>query len=157
MSLRCLLFQPFGVTLYKLRWEIIYFILNSSTIFSRGDKRIIYKITKIVRTLWLAERRVCMTVCRHGCDVKMLCFSNANHERHRFEKGFELKYLTILLYVPISSSVETWKILRNMLCQFFFHLSWHFKQEKLIFWKASFLHNKDWLRVKASCTRLWDW
>ena len=29
----------------------------------------IYKITKIVRTLWLAERRGCMRVCNHGCDV----------------------------------------------------------------------------------------
>ena len=26
-----------------------------------------YKITKIVRALWLAERRVCMRVCKHGC------------------------------------------------------------------------------------------
>ena len=26
-----------------------------------------YKITKIVRTLWLAERRGCMRVCKHGC------------------------------------------------------------------------------------------
>ena len=26
-----------------------------------------YKITKIVRALLLAERRVCMTVCKHGC------------------------------------------------------------------------------------------
>ena len=34
----------------------------------------IYKITKIVRALWLAERRVCMRVGKHGCDVKMFCF-----------------------------------------------------------------------------------
>ena len=26
-----------------------------------------YKITKIVRALWLAERRVCMRVCKHAC------------------------------------------------------------------------------------------
>ena len=26
-----------------------------------------YKITKIVPALWLAERRVCMRVCKHGC------------------------------------------------------------------------------------------
>ena len=37
-----------------------------------------------------------------------------------FEKGFELKNSTNLLYLPISSSVGTWKIFRNMLCQFFF-------------------------------------
>ena len=37
-----------------------------------------YKITEIVRALWLAERRVCMRVCKHGCDVKMFCFPRAN-------------------------------------------------------------------------------
>ena len=26
-----------------------------------------YKTTKIVRVLWLARRRVCMRVCKHGC------------------------------------------------------------------------------------------
>ena len=31
----------------------------------------VYKITKIVRTLWLAERRACMRVCNHGCDVTL--------------------------------------------------------------------------------------
>ena len=34
----------------------------------------IYKITKIVHTLWLAERRVCMKVCKHGWDVKIFVF-----------------------------------------------------------------------------------
>ena len=29
------------------------------------------KITKIVRTLWLAERRACMRVCNHDCDVTL--------------------------------------------------------------------------------------
>ena len=38
-----------------------------------------YKITKIVRALWLAERSVCMRLCKHGCGVKMFCFSRANH------------------------------------------------------------------------------
>ena len=55
-----------------------------------------------------------MRVCRHGCDVKMFCFSR------EFEKGFELKTSTSLLYLPISSSAETWIIFRNMLCQLFF-------------------------------------
>ena len=38
-----------------------------------------YKITKIVRVLWLAKRRVCMRASKHGCDVKMFCFTSANH------------------------------------------------------------------------------
>ena len=29
-----------------------------------------YKKAKIVHALWLAERRVCLRVCKHGCDVK---------------------------------------------------------------------------------------
>ena len=37
-------------------------------------------------------------------------------------------------------------------CVNLFRLSWHFKREKPLFWKASFLQNKDWLRVQASCT-----
>ena len=33
-----------------------------------------YKITKIVHTLRLAERSVCMRVCKHGCDVRCFAF-----------------------------------------------------------------------------------
>ena len=42
--------------------------------------------------------------------------------KHEFQKGFELKNSRSLLYLPISSSAETWKIFRNMLSQFFFSL-----------------------------------
>ena len=49
-----------------------------------------------------------MKVCKRGCDV--------NDVLHKFEKGFELKNSSrSLLYLPISSSAETWKIFRNML------------------------------------------
>ena len=49
-----------------------------------------YKITKIVRALWLAESSVCMGVCKHGCGVKMFCFSRLLR-KHEFEKVFEFK------------------------------------------------------------------
>ena len=90
----------------------------------------IYKIpvTKIVRTLWLAERSVCMRVCKHGCDVKMFCFSRANHVQNS----------TSLLYLPIPLSAESWKSFTNKLCQFCFRLSRHFKLEKSVFWKHLF-------------------
>ena len=39
--------------------------------------------------------------------------------KHEFEKGFELETSKSLHYLPISSSAETWKVFRNMLCQFF--------------------------------------
>ena len=44
------------------------------------------KITKIVRALWLAERNVCMRVCKHGCGVKMFCFSRTNHASTNLKK-----------------------------------------------------------------------
>ena len=34
----------------------------------------------------------------------------------------------------------------------FFRLSWHFKLEKPVFWKAFFLQNKDWFRVQDLAT-----
>ena len=34
-------------------------------------------------------------------------------------------------------------------CVNFFRLSWHFKREKPVFWKASFLENRDWLRATS--------
>ena len=73
-----------------------------------------YKITKTERALWLAERSVCMRVFKHGCDVNMFCFSRANHARTN------LKTFLSLLYLPIPSSAETWKIFKNKLCQFIF-------------------------------------
>ena len=65
-----------------------------------------------------------------------------------FFLSFWVENSTSLLYFPIPSSAETWKILTNMLRNFFFHLSWHFKREKSGFWKSSFLQNKYWLRVQ---------
>ena len=45
----------------------------------------VYKITKIVRTLWLAERRVCMRVCKHGCHVTLSVFPR--HNLKPFQSG----------------------------------------------------------------------
>ena len=39
--------------------------------------------------------------------------------KHEFEKGFELKNSSSLLYSPIYLSSETWKIFRNTECQFY--------------------------------------
>ena len=82
----------------------------------------LHKITKIVCALWLADRRVCMRVCKHGCGVKMFCFSRTNHAITNLETFLSWKLHTFTLFIPIPSSAETWKIFRNMLCQFFFSL-----------------------------------
>ena len=77
----------------------------------------IYNMTKIARALSLAERRVCMRVM--CCDVKMSCFSRANHASTNLKKVFELKNSSSWLYLPISSSAETWKILQKCSVNFF--------------------------------------
>ena len=48
---------------------------NENYRFTNNCVTLTYKISKIARALWLAERRVCMRVRKHGCDVKMFCFS----------------------------------------------------------------------------------
>ena len=58
----------------------------------------IYKIAKIVRALWSAERRVCMRVCKHGCDVKMFCFSRANHVSTNLKKFLTSKLDKVTLF-----------------------------------------------------------
>ena len=78
----------------------------------------IYKITNIERALWLAERRVCTRVCKHGCDVKMFCFSRANHASTSLKKFFGWNS-TRLLYLPVPLSGETWKIFTNTCVNFF--------------------------------------
>ena len=106
-----------------------------------------YKISKIVRGLWLAERRVCMGVCKHGWDVKMFCFSRALIRQAQIWKCSWAENATNLLYLPIPSSVETWKIFtKHAFLSIFFRLSWHFKREKSVICKASFLQDKNWLR-----------
>ena len=77
------------------------------------------KITKIVRALWLAERCVCMRVyvimvVTSRCFALLAIITQA-----RIWKRFWVKNSTSLLYLPIPSSAETWKIFTNMLCQFF--------------------------------------
>ena len=61
------------------------------------NHRVLYKITKIVRALWLAERSVCMRVYKQGSVLKMFWFSRANHAIKNLEK-FSSGRSTSLLY-----------------------------------------------------------
>ena len=76
--------------------------------------------------------------------------------KHEFEKGFELKTQQVYFIYPFPRRLKLEKSLETC-CINFFSLELTFKREKPVFWKASFLQNKDWLRVQASCTRLRDW
>ena len=102
-----------------------------------------------MRALWLAERLVCMRVCKHGCSVKMLCFSHANHASTNLKKFSSLKLNKFTLF---THSFVGWNLENRYKkgVSFFFRLSWHFKREKPVFFKASFLQKKDWLRAQAS-------
>ena len=74
-----------------------------------------YKISKIVPALWLAEMSVCMRICKHGCGVRLFGFSCANHASTKL-KSFRVQNSTSLLYLPIPSSAETWKIATKKVC-----------------------------------------
>ena len=54
----------------------------------------VYKVTKILRALWLAERSVCMRVCKHGCRVKIFCCFARYITQARFWKSFRVQNLT---------------------------------------------------------------
>ena len=72
-----------------------------------------YKITKIVRALWLAERRVCMRVCKHGCDVKMFCFSRANHASTNLKKVLSWKTRQVYFIYPFPRRLKLEKSLET--------------------------------------------
>ena len=104
-----------------------------------------YKITMIVRTLLLAERSVCMRVCKHGCDMRCFAFC-ALIMQARIWKSFSDQNSTSLLL--FTHSFVGWNV-ENLLietsCVTFFGLSWHFKREKSVFLESIFLQNKNWL------------
>ena len=113
---------------------------------------LIYKITKIVRALWLAERSVCMRVCKHGCGVKMFCFSRANHSSTNLKKFSSSKLDKFTLF---THSFFGWNLKNRykegVRVDFFFRLSWYYKREKSVFWKASFCKT----RTDYACKTLW--
>ena len=130
----------------KKRRHWTYCIIEHSILQPTMQSKIIiyryYKTNKIVRALWLAERRVCVRVCKHGCDVKMFCFSRAN----------QLSNEVYFIY-PFPCRLKLGKSLQNMLCQFFFRLRWRFKRQKYIFWKTSFFAKQELIL----CTRPHYW
>ena len=115
----------------------------------------LYKITKIVRALWLAERSVCMRVCKHGCDVKMFCFSRANHASTNLKKfsSSKLDKFTLFTHFFVGWNLEN----RYKGVSILFRLDWHSKREKSVFWKASSGKTRTDYACKTWCARLCDW
>ena len=115
-----------------------------------------YKITKIVRALWLAERSVCMRVCKHGCGVKLLGFSRANHVSTNLKKFSSSK---LDKFTSFTDSFAGWNK-ENRYKEgesIFLRLSWHFKRENSVFCKASFCKTRTDYACKTSRTRFCDW
>ena len=96
--------------------------------------KLIYKIAKIVRAFWLAERCVCMRVCKHGCDVKMFCFSLANHASTNLETfwSWKLDKRQDYFICPFSRRLELVKSLQTCRIFFFFRLNCHFNRKKSV-------------------------
>ena len=113
---------------------------------------LIYKITKIVRMPWLAERSVCMKECKHGCYVKMFCFSLSNHTSTNLKKFLSSKLDKFTLFADSFVALKPCDTLA-----IFFRLSWHFKREKSVFWTASFGKKRTDYACKTSllCKTLW--
>ena len=59
-----------------------------------------------------------MRVCKHDYGVKLFGFSRANHASTNLIM-FRVQNSTSLLYLPIPSSAETWKIVTKKVCLFF--------------------------------------
>ena len=102
--------------------------------------------------LWLAERSVCMRVCKHGCGVEMFCFSRANHAITNLKKLSSSKLDKFTLF---THSFVGWNLENRYKegVSIFLRLSWHFKREKSVFCKASFCKTRTDYACKTSWTR----
>ena len=115
-----------------------------------------YKITKIVRALWLAERSVCMRVCKYGCGVKLFGFSRANHASTDLKKfsSSKLDNFTLFTHSFVGWNMENrYKEGESI----FLRISWHFQREKAVICKASFCKTRTDYACKTSWTRFCDW
>ena len=79
----------------------------------------VYNTTKIVRALWLAKRSVCMRVCKHGCGVKVFCFSRAKSRKQKFEKVFKFKTRQVYFIYPFLRRLKLGKSLQRRCVNFF--------------------------------------
>ena len=72
------------------------------------NHRVLYKITKIVRALWLAERSVCMRVYKQGSVVKMYWLSRANHASKNLKKfsSWKVDKFTLLNHSFVDWNLE---------------------------------------------------
>ena len=112
-----------------------------------------YKITTTVRALWLAERSVCMRVCKHGCGATVRALITQARIWKKISSS-KLDRFTLCTHSFVGWSLEN--RYKESVCNFFFRLISHFKLEKSVFWKASFCKTRTDYACKTSWTRLCD-
>ena len=112
--------EMFKAALEKLCFQAETYMYTAEKVPWTSLIPVFYKITKIVRALWLAERCVCMRVCKHMVVAsRCFAFRALITQAWNIWKSFQVHNLTSLLYLPIPSSAETWKILTKKCVNFF--------------------------------------
>ena len=82
-----------------------------------------------------------MRAWKHGFNVKMFCFSHAYQATTNLKQFLSWKLKSYFIY-PFLCQLKLGKSLQKSCVIFFFCLSWHFKWENSVFWKASFCKTK---------------
>ena len=104
-----------------------------------------YKITKMVRALWLADRRVCMRVCKHGCEyvnmvVTSRCFAfRALITQARIWKILSWKPRQVYFIHPFPRRLKLGKSLETCCVNFFFAWADIIKRKQGLFTLTSFV------------------
>ena len=101
-----------------------------------------YKITKIVRPLWLAESVFAWGYVNMVVASKCFAF-RALITQAQIWKRFDT--FTLFTHSLVGWNLEDlWKHAVSI----WFRLSWQFKRKNSYFWKASLFQKKNWLRGK---------
>ena len=79
-----------------------------------------------------------MRVCKHGCGVKMFCFSRANHASTKFENVLEFKTRQVYFIYSFLRRLKLGKSLQRRRVTFFFRLSCHLSKKSPYFGKHLF-------------------
>ena len=84
----------------------------------------------------------------------MFCFSRANHASTNLKNVLSWKTQQVYFIYPFPRRLKLEKSLETC-CVNFFSLELTFKREKPVFWRASSLQNKDWLRNSPNSSRVY--
>ena len=118
---------------------------------------LIYKITKIVRALWFAERSVAGEFVNMVVASWCFAFRALITQARIWKKVLKFKTRQVYFIYPFLRWLKLGKSLQGKYVDFFFRLSWQLKREKSVFWKASFCKTRTDYACKTSWTRLCDW